>query len=239
MLARSTQPTSGPAGFAIPAGAESRQRAEAFGHAERHSRRVRRLKLLLPATAIAIAALFVVYSYVIPDIPVAVEVDSASVAEGKLVMANPKLEGFTKDNRPYSMTAERAVQEFNEQGLVNLEGISAKMPVEAGNWAQVTAERGVYDRAKNTVQLNTNVVVTTTDGMSAKLKTAFLEIDGGKLTTGDPVDIRMKGSTVTADSMTILENGKIVVFDRRVRMYIEPGQVKAAQQARGETNASN
>jgi lipopolysaccharide export system protein LptC len=49
----------------------------------------------------------------------------------------------------------------------------------------------------------------------------------------------MKGSAVTADSMTVLENGKIVVFDKRVRMNIEPGQVRSAQQASGGTNASN
>ncbi len=239
-MARPIEPNSRAAGFALAREPYAEgERADAFGRAARHSRRVRRLKFLLPIAAVAIAGVFFVYSYILPSAPITVDSVSASVSEGKLVMANPKLEGFTKDNQPYSMTAERAVQEFDEEGVVNLEGISAKMPVEAGNWAEVTAERGVYDRTKHTIQLNTNVVVTTTDGMSARLNTAFLEIDTGTLTTDDPVDIRMKGSTVTADSMTILENGKIVVFDRRVRMNIEPGQVKSAQQASGGTNASN
>jgi lipopolysaccharide export system protein LptC len=239
-LARSIGPTSSAADLAIPqARYAASERAEAFGRAARHSRRVRRLKFLLPAVALAMGGVFVFYSYILPSAPIDVDADSASISEGKLVMANPKLEGFTKNNQPYSMTAERAVQEFDEQGVVNLEGISAKMPVEAGNWAEVTADRGVYDRTKHTIELNTNVVVTTTDGMSARLNTAFLDIDKGTMTSGDPVDIQMKGSTVTADSMSVLENGKIVVFDRRVRMNIEPGQVKSAQQASGGTNASN
>ncbi len=238
-MARRIEPNSNAADFALPRAAYAEgARADAFGRAARHSRRVRRLKFLLPVAAVAIAGAFIFYSYVLPSSPITVDGVSASVSEGNLVMANPKLEGFTND-RPYSMTAERGVLEFDDQGVVNLEGISAKMPVEEGNWAEVTAERGVYDRIKHTIQLNTNVVVTTTDGMSARFDTAFLEIEKGKMSTIDPVDIRMKGSTVTADSMTILENGKIVVFDRRVRMNIEPGQVKSAQQASGGTNASN
>lgn len=239
-----TQPielTSNDADFAIPAaGSVSRDRIQAFGRAERHSRVVRRLKFLLPLTALTIAGVFIVYSYVLPPEGVSVGAESAAFSEGKLVMANPKLEGFTKDNKPYSMTATRATQEFDQQGIVDLEGISARMPIEAGNWAQVEAETGIFDRTANTIQLNTNVMVTTTDGMVAKLHTAFLDIDKGTLKSDDPVDIQMKGSRITSDAMTVLENGRVVVFDRRVRMNIDAGQVKSAQQqGSGGINASN
>jgi lipopolysaccharide export system protein LptC len=50
----------------------------------------------------------------------------------------------------------------------------------------------------------------------------------------------MKGSRITSDAMTVLENGRVVVFDRRVRMNIDAGQVKSAQQqGSGGINASN
>ena len=39
--------------------------------------------------------------------------------------------------------------------------------------------------------------------------------------------------------MTVLENGKRVIFETRVRVYIDPVQTKAAQAAKGDVNASN
>ena len=85
----------------------------------------------------------------------------------------------------------------------------------------------------------TDIIVTTTDGMVAKLKSAFLDIANGSLKSTTPVDIQSHGSRITADSMSVLENGKRVIFETRVRVYIDPVQMKAAQAARGDTNASN
>ena len=201
MLARSIGPTDTHADFAI--GDASRARADAFGRAERHSRRVRRLKVVLPLLAVAMAVGFVGYSFLSTPSSVAVETEGSAFAEGKLVMASPKLEGFTKDGRPYSVTAARATQDFDKQGIINLDGIDAKMPVEKDNWARVEAKSGVYDRTANTLDVPTDILVTTTDGMIAKLKSAFLDIGKGSLKSITPVDIQSHGSRITADSMAV------------------------------------
>jgi len=239
-LARSIEPTDPHAGFAIPAGGDAaNSRAEAFSRAEKHSRRVRRLKVVLPLIAIVLAVGFAGYSFISTPAPVAIETEGSAFAEGKLVMNSPKLEGFTNDGRPYSVNATRATQDYDKQDIINLDGIDAKMPVEKENWARVEAVSGVYDRIANTLDVPTDIVVTTTDGMVAKLKSAFLDIANGSLKSTTPVDIQSDGSKVTADSMTVLENGKRVIFETRVRVYIDPVQMKAAQAARGDTNASN
>ena len=214
-------------------------RAEAFGLAERHSRRVRRLKVILPLIAIVLTAGFVGYSFISTPAPVNIEMEGSAFTEGKLVMNSPKLEGFTKDGRPYSVNATRATQDLDKQDIISLDGIDAKMPVEAENWARVEATSGIYDRIANTLDVPTDIIVTTTDGMVAKLKSAFLDIANGSLKSTTPVDIQSHGSRVTADSMSVLENGKRVIFESRVRVYIDPVQMKAAQAAKGDTNASN
>lgn len=226
--------------FAISTGGDSADsRAEAFSRAERHSRRVRRLKVALPLLAIFLAATFVGYSIVSTPATAPVQTKGAGVTEGKLVMDSPKLEGFTKDGRPYSVNATRATQDFDKQDIISLDGIDAKMPVEQENWARVEAVSGVYDRTANTLDVPTDILVTTTDGMVARLKSAFLDIANGSLKSVTPVDIQSHGSRVTADSMSVLENGMRVIFETRVRVYIDPVQLKAAQAARGDTNASN
>lgn len=239
-MARSTEPTGTHAGHAISAGADAaNSRAEAFGRAQRHSRRVNRLKILLPLLAVVMSGGFIGYSLVSTPASVAVQTEGSAFAEGKLVMDSPKLEGFTKDGRPYSVNASRATQDYDKQDIISLDGIDARMPVETDNWARVEAMSGVYDRAANTLDVPTDILVTTTDGMVAKLKSAFLDIDNGSLKSTTTVDIQSYGSRVTADSMMVLENGKRVIFETRVRVYIDPVQMKAAQAARGDTNASN
>jgi lipopolysaccharide export system protein LptC len=236
-LARSSGTTDTHGDFAI--GDTSDSRVDAFNRAEKHSRRVRRLKVVLPLLAVVLAAGFVGYSFVATPPSVAIETEGTAFTEGKLVMNSPKLEGFTKDGRPYSVSAARATQDFDKQDIISLDGIDAKMPVELENWARVEATSGVYDRTANTLDVPTDILVTTTDGMVAKLKSAFLDIANGSLKSSTPVDIQSHGSRVSADSMSVLENGRRVIFETRVRVYIDPVQLKAAQAARGDTNASN
>jgi lipopolysaccharide export system protein LptC len=237
-LARSIEPAGSHADFATGADATS-SRAEAFDRAQRHSRRVRRLKIALPLLAVLMAVGFAGYSFVSTPAPVPIQTEGSAFEEGKLVMNSPKLEGFTKDGRPYSVNATRATQDFDRQDIINLDGIDAKMPVEADNWARVEAISGVYDRTANTLDVPTDILVTTTDGLVAKFRSAFLDINNGSLKSATPVDIQSHGSRITADSMSVLENGKRVIFETRVRVHIDPVQLKAAQAARGEANASN
>lgn len=237
-MARSIESTGTHADFAT-GGDAANTRAEAFSRAERHSRRVRRLKVVLPLLAVVMVAGFVGYSFVSTPAAGPIQTEGSVFEEGKLVMNSPKLEGFTKDGRPYSVNATRAIQDFDKQDIINLDGIDAKMPVEADNWAKVEAVSGVYDRAANTLDVPTDILVTTTDGLVAKLQSAFLDINNGSLKSTTPVDIQSHGSRVTAGSMAVLERGRRVVFETRVRVYIDPVQLKAAQAARREANASN
>ena len=137
------------------------------------------------------------------------------------------------------MTASRALQNLDSTGIIELEDIKAKLPVDTKNWATIDAPRGAYDRDKNTLDIASNITVTTTDGMVAKLKSAFVDVGKGNLKTDDAVEIALKGTKISADSMSVLENGKVLVFDRRVRMQINPDSIKAAQKANGDTDAAN
>lgn len=208
-------------------------RVEAFDRAQRHSRRVRVLKFAVPLAAALIAVAFPVYSYLAAPISVAVQTEGTAFSNGKLVMANPKLNGFTKQKQPYSMTALRAIQDVNTQGIIELEGIDAKVPVGPDNVAAIKASRGTYDRDGNTMKMTSDVLITTTDGMQAKFKSVFLDMGKGTMKTDDPVDVSRDGSQITADSLSVQDNGKVLVFEKRVRVNIDSASVKAAG-AKGE-----
>lgn len=214
--------------------------ADTFVRAQRHSRRVRALKFLLPGLAVAGIAGFLGWSYLaVPGVETIEGVDARDTAikDGKLVMANPKLDGFTRENLPYSMTAVRAIQDMKQTGVIALEQIDANLPVTAKNTAKVIAKTGVYDNAKNTLVIDSPVKVTTTDGMVANLMSANVDIGGGSMSTADPVEITLDRSRITADSMAISENGKVFVFEKRVRVDIEPKNKAGDAAEKGKTDA--
>jgi len=236
MLARSNEPTNADAALAPTAPAGTR--GDAFDRAQRHSRRVRVLKFAVPVLAAGIAVAFPVYSYLAAPINISIQADGTAFADGKLVMANPKLNGFTKQKQPYSMTALRAIQDVSTQGIIELEGIDAKIPVGPDNIAAIKASHGTYDRNGNTMNLTSDVDITTTDGMQAKFKSVFLDMGKGTMKTGDPVDVSREGSRITADSMSVQDNGKVLVFENKVRVNIDSAALKTAEGNSGEINAA-
>jgi lipopolysaccharide export system protein LptC len=222
----------------VPAGVAS-DRLAAFERARRHSTRVRLLKIVLPAAAAVIFVSFLSYSlYAVPS-GLSIDFGGTAIADGKLVMANPKLEGFTKDQQPYTMTATRALTDPQSTDVIELEEINAKLPIDAKTWAEIDALRGVFDRKKNTLTLPDTVNVKTTDGKTAKLKSVFVNVTNGALSTDQAVDIDLGGITVTAESMTVHKNGGVLIFKKKVRMNIDPGRFQSAADDTGESNDPN
>jgi lipopolysaccharide export system protein LptC len=211
---------------------------EAFAHAQRHSRRVRAFKIALPVLALVMAAGFAAYSWVSSPISIGIDIAGSSMQDGKLVMANPKLDGYTSDNRRYTMTAMRAIQEAGSDAI-DLETIRARLPIEDEMWASIQAPFGRFHRGNNLLEIPRSMMVETSDGMVARLKSATIDIDAGTLTSQEPVEITMAGSRVTADTLSIMENGKVLVFDQRVRVDISPEKLKTAEATGGGDDASN
>jgi lipopolysaccharide export system protein LptC len=207
---------------------ESDRRAMAYLSASRHSSRVRFLKFTLPLLAAIFIGAFYYYSRS-DDVPLdKIELSAGSIENGKIVMANPVLKGFNSDNLPYRMTAERAIQDVGSRNLVALENIRASIPVDKSNTAIIGAETGTYNNARRTLKVNSPLTVSTSDGMTAKLQSAFIEMKSGSLQTNKPVEIENKGSLIKANSMTVKDNGRVLVFEKNVQLTITPDQLKSA-----------
>ena len=136
-------------------------------------------------------------------------------------MAAPKLDGVTKDNKPYKVQAERAFQDV-KTGVVELEKISAALPFTGTQTATLTAKGGLFDNAKRTLKLTSGMELKTSDGMTARLKSADIDMNASHLSSNDPVDITTPQARLTAESLSVSDGGKVLVFDRKVRMTIQP-----------------
>ncbi|PHP68720.1 LPS export ABC transporter periplasmic protein LptC [Zhengella mangrovi] len=174
---------------------------------------------------------FGAYSWIVTPGKVSIDVASSGFVDGKLIMASPKLDGYTKENRAYSMTASRAIQQPGNMDQFDLEDIVARLPLTDQQIADVTAATGSYDNKSQKLIVDSPISIATSDGLKAKLKDARIDVGSGTLETEKPVDIRLDGSVITADSMQVKDNGKVLVFDRNVKLTLEPQQARERRKA--------
>jgi len=202
-------------------------RQQVYRSARSHSGRVRAAKLALPVLAVAIVlgtGAWMWLSRLAPDI--GVDIADTAIRGGKLVMANPKLDGLTSDDRPYSVRAARAIQSLSGGDGIDLERLQADVPLNADVNARIVAAAGLYDSESNTLDLRDSITVQTDDGMRAELQSAKVNFENGRLSTLDPVRISMPGAVIEADRLTVEENGRRLFFESRVRLVVEPSKFK-------------
>lgn len=210
-----------------------KQVKDRFAAAERHSRRVRLLKIAIPAVATAGVVLLAAFTVFRQGSPVSVSTESITLSDGRIVMSNPKLDGLTGDKKPYAMRAERAFQEIGRDGLVELEKITAELPFGTNSTAHLRAGGGFFDNGRNTLDLGKSVELTTSDGMIAKLDSARVDIGKSALVTDKPVEITTSGSRITAGSLSVSHGGKLLVFQTNVRLTIDPKKLNKAPDTPG------
>jgi lipopolysaccharide export system protein LptC len=218
-------------GSATPA--QTRSEAE-FAAASRHSRRVQMLKFGLPPAALFASGFFMAATFFAGSDKPTASVEAVSMSDGRVVMANPKLEGFSADKRPYTMTAERAIQQSASSSIIELEKITADMPFGASATANLTANGGILDNATNKLDLKDNIRLITSDGIKAVLSQARIDLSTNEMKSDAPVDIVTDGSHIIADRMRIEERGKVFVFEGRVRLNVDANKMKQASGASAE-----
>lgn len=211
--------------------------ARDFLRANRHSGKVRFLRVALPLTGIFI--LFVVigaYWWSLPSTP-SVSMQSAGIENGKMVMKNPELNGVDQQQRPYTLVAREAIQDPTVPNEVELNNIDATVPMEDGLFARILAGKGFYDSKAKTLKLDQDVDIKTDDGMKMTLKDADIDMEAGNLQTASPVSIVTEQAVISADSFAVENNGEKVIFENRVKMTLYPDKIQQAQKPAEEAGS--
>jgi lipopolysaccharide export system protein LptC len=182
------------------------------------------MRLAVPFGMITVLAGLVVWTWFNPLqllVPLPENVAGEMVVSGtKITMQQPRISGFTRDSRPYEFTAKAAAQDLTRPDMVELQDLRGKFQMQDNSTTDVTAQGGVYNSKKETLQLGQNTVVTSTAGYKVLLDNAVIDIRGTKLVTEDPVQVEMKEGRLDAQRMEVLESGKVLRFDG-VRMTLK------------------
>src|SRR5262249_53805940 len=148
---------------------------------------------------------------------------SALVVSGtKIMMQQPKVAGFTRDNRRYDLTAQAAGQDLTKPDLVELQGIRATMEMKDQVVYETTARNGLYDSKTEQLTLSENIVVTSSNGYRALLSEAQVDMRAGKIISEKPVEVTTSAWTVNSNRMEIIESGDLMRFERGVTVVLQP-----------------
>lgn len=216
------------------------RRRAAFKAAQRHTFIVRLLRRAIPVGAAVAVIGLVVTPFLHPLSGVSgVSISSVGISGGKVKMESPRLTGYRKDNRPYEVTAEAALQDIRKPTEIELSTMTARILMEREGWVTVNSRTGLFDSQNEKLRLVDDIKIRTETGYDMRMRTADINFKAGTVVSRDPVTVNLGSTTVAADTLDVKDNGALIVFDGRVRVVIEnaPARSLAGPEREGSTPA--
>lgn len=190
--------------------------------ADRHSRRVRRLKILLPVTAVVIVLVIVAVAWVQSRLQGRLDVKNVLFSKDGLTMVEPHLSGHAK-GRAYDVSAQRAFQNIQNPKIIGLEGVDGRIEMADGNWTKIESAKGLYDGTRERLTLDGAVTVTTSSGWRATSEHADADLTNGHVSTDTRLRIAGRNGSIEADGIDVTDGGHRIRFSGNVRMQFLPG----------------
>ena len=214
-----TFPDPGQAAPAIhmPAMANSERRRTRQEIVRRHSKNVRRLRILLPSLGGVMAVSILVYSIFANSIP-SFDLGSLSFDGGGLVMTNPRLAGHSEKGKAYLLEAATATQPINDPDTINLEKVKAFTEMSDDDEANMSAASGIYKTKEEFLTLRKDIVVVTKSGYTIRSQAADVDLNAETLETDTEVTIVSERLDLKADSVRVTEQGKVIKFKGNVKI---------------------
>ena len=197
--------------------------ARAFRSARRHSRLVRIMRVAIPLAVVAGLTAVSLVTYFNPlrmlnNTPI--DISDMVVSGSKVTMEKPHLSGFTRDARAYEFSADAAAQDLTKPDIVELRNIHAKLQMQDKTTMEMTAVTGIYDTKAETLRLERNIVLSSSNGYKGRLSEALVDIRKGNVTSDKPVELEMLQGTLNASRLEIIDSGDLVRFHGGVSMVM-------------------
>lgn len=193
----------------------------AFRRARRHSSAVRFMRFGIPVGVVVVLTGFALATYFNPLRALAklpVNINDLVVSGTKVTMEKPRMTGFTKDGRAYEFIADAAAQDLTKPDLLELKNIRAKLQMQDQSTMNMTADTGLYDTKRETLQLDSNIVLISSNGNKGRLKQAMIDVRKGNVVSDQPVELEFLQGVLNAKKLEIVDSGDLIRFHGGVEM---------------------
>lgn len=194
----------------------------AFAKARRHTYGVKALKFLLPLLSLGILGLYFLPKDNIPisvDLPVTIQ--GIDLSSKGLKMINPRYAGGNDKLGYYKIEAEYALQQISKTHILELHKISGTLEQPNRKWTKLTATRGIYDTNSEHMELQGEILISSNQGMAARMQSADIDMKSQLITTDKPVQMTMNGNNIEAQSMKLSGARKSVLFSGGVKVKLQ------------------
>ena len=196
----------------------------AFRAAARHSRYVHFLRVAVPMSVAAAAVAISLASWFSPTrllakLPTGGSLGSLGISGTKITMALPRLEGYTRDARPYQMTAKTALQDLLKPDNVELTEIHTKMETVDKAMVEMTAASGLYHSKADQLILRERIVLKSTSGYEGHLTEAVVDMRSGHIVSDKPVEVKLLNGVLNANHLEV--EGEVIRFDGGVTLDMD------------------
>jgi lipopolysaccharide export system protein LptC len=184
------------------------------------------LKIVLPAIAVGLILLVALWpQYLLEGGRFQIVTDPSGEAAGidRLSMTNPQFQGTDERNRPFSVSAEHATQDLEDDNLILLARPEAAMTLEDGNGVALKAAEGSYRRDSELLRLTGGVDLQHARGYRIHTPSAAIDLKGGTAEGHEPVDAQGPFGTLQAEGFRVAERGDIVQFTGKSRLVLTTG----------------
>jgi lipopolysaccharide export system protein LptC len=148
-----------------------------------------------------------------------VDLGGLVISGTKITMQQPRLVGYTRDQRSYAVNARAAAQDLANPDMLELQDISATMEMQDKGVVQIVARSGLYDSKTEKLTLQQNILVTSAS-YEGRLSEAVVEVRKGNVVSDKPVELKMQQGTVTANRLEVINSGSVIRFEGGVTMIL-------------------
>jgi lipopolysaccharide export system protein LptC len=180
------------------------------------------MKVTLPVVAVMLVGLIVFWNKIVPN-PRLLAPDFSSIAPEfaqNLAMVNPRFDGIDKEGRPYSLTAAEALQTSTDANEIDLLQPSGDMTLPDGTWLSLSADRGLYRRKEELLDLAGNVSFFHDEGFELRSPDALVNFGAGIASGGSGVEGQGPAGTLAAEGFEFRDEGMTILFRGESQLVI-------------------
>lgn len=190
-----------------------------------HDRLVKFLATALPIGVGIVAALMVI-TPLSPRGEVSFLLDRDEVAQisERLRIDNALYRGTDKQGRPFSLTADEAVQQSSAEGVVRLKDVVARILLNDGP-GQLTAEGGAYTIKDEVLKVTGPLMLSAADGYRFVASGVSINLANKTMTGSDGVEGEIPAGTFSADRLEADLEARTLALDGHAKLRMVPGRV--------------
>jgi lipopolysaccharide export system protein LptC len=171
------------------------------------SRRIGRLRLLLPLGTLVVFGLLVAWPYIRPSTVKTMVVENIP----DLVIRNLHFTGLDSKNEPYSLSAERATRPGGLKNIYDFEKTEGEITLTNGTWVAGKSDFGRYDPSAHRLWLGGNVQMFQDKGYQFTTDEADVDLSDDNAWGTKPVLIQGDFGEIRGTGFRLLEGGKEIV----------------------------